>query len=77
MIPDIVDAAQEYTERLTAAGIDALRIDHSAESATKCRECGIELLDDRREAFPGVQTCVDCQQRIETLEKIERIRRGK
>lgn len=72
MIPGIVDAAQEYTERLTAAGIDALRIDHSAESATECRECGIELLYDRREAFPGVQTCVDCQQKIEDRERVRR-----
>ncbi|EMH4164020.1 TraR/DksA C4-type zinc finger protein [Pluralibacter gergoviae] len=72
MIPDIVDAAQEYTERLTAAGIDALRIDHNAESATECRECDGEIPEPRRRAFPGVQTCVYCQQEIEDRERIMR-----
>lgn len=38
MTPEIIDAAQEYIERNTAAGIDALRIDHSSVSATECRE---------------------------------------
>lgn len=34
MTPEIIDAAQEYIERNTASRIDALRIDHSAVSAT-------------------------------------------
>ena len=72
MIPDTVDAAREYTERLTAAGIDALRIDHSAESAEKCIECNMKIPKRRREFLPGVQTCVDCQQEIEDRERIMR-----
>lgn len=73
MTPEIIDAAQEYIERITAAGIDALRIDHSAISATECRECGYPIPEPRRKFVPGVQTCVECQ---ELAEEENRIRRG-
>lgn len=45
MTPEIIDAAQEYIERITAAGIDALRINHSAESATNIDALADELRD--------------------------------
>ncbi|KMK11698.1 hypothetical protein ABW09_24715 [Pluralibacter gergoviae] len=72
MTPEIIDAAQEYIERITAAGIDDLRIDRSAISATECRECGESIPDARRVKMPGVQTCIDCQQEIEYRERIRR-----
>ena len=72
MTPEIIDAAQEYIERNTAAGIDALRIDHSAVSATECRECGESIPEARRINMPGVQTCIDCQKEIEDRERIRR-----
>lgn len=72
MTPEIIDAAQEYIERNTAAGIDALRIDHSAISATQCRECGDAIPEARRVNMPGVQTCIECQQEIEDRERIRR-----
>ncbi|MGB3167627.1 MAG: DksA/TraR family C4-type zinc finger protein [Alteraurantiacibacter sp.] len=31
------------------------------ESARYCRECGEDIPEKRREAVPGVQTCVACQ----------------
>lgn len=73
MTPETIDAAQEYEERVRAAGIDALRIDHSAVSATECRECGFKIPEARRKFVPGVQTCVECQQ---LADDEERIRRG-
>lgn len=73
MTPEIIDAAQEYIERITAAGIAACRINHSAVSATECRECGESIPEPRRKFVPGVQTCVECQQ---LAEDEERIRRG-
>lgn len=72
MTPETIDAAQEYEERVRAAGIDALRIDHSAISATECRECGESIPEARRMNMPGVQTCIDCQQEIEDRERIRR-----
>ena len=72
MIPDTVDAAQEYWLRVEAAGIDALRIDHIAVSAEKCVECNGKIPKRRREFLPGVQTCVECQQEIEDRERIRR-----
>ncbi|KMK11134.1 hypothetical protein ABW06_22740 [Pluralibacter gergoviae] len=73
MTPEIIDAAQEYIERNTAAGIDALRIDHSAVSATECRDCGYPIPEARRKFVPGVQTCIECQ---ELAEEKDRIRGG-
>lgn len=72
MTPEIIYAAQEYIERITAAGIDALRIDYSAESAEICMKCDGEIPKRRRDAFPGVQTCIDCQQEVELRERIRR-----
>lgn len=31
------------------------------ESAEYCEECGEEIPQKRREALPGVRTCVECQ----------------
>jgi phage/conjugal plasmid C-4 type zinc finger TraR family protein len=33
------------------------------ESATHCRECGAAIPEARREALPGVQLCVPCQEK--------------
>lgn len=33
----------------------------SGESATDCDECGEDIPQARREALPGVRTCVACQ----------------
>ena len=33
----------------------------SGESAEECEECGEPIPQKRREAVPGVQTCVACQ----------------
>lgn len=35
------------------------------DSATVCSECNEPIPEARRQALPGVQTCVDCQSLIE------------
>ncbi|SDI53057.1 TraR/DksA C4-type zinc finger protein [Propionivibrio dicarboxylicus] len=35
------------------------------DSAYECHMCGAAIYQDRREAYPGVQTCVDCQAELE------------
>ncbi len=65
---DVFDRASE-TEALfreQALAAQALRMPRG-NSATHCREpdCGVEIPEERRLALPGVQICVDCQQRKE------------
>lgn len=37
-----------------------------------CAECGIEISEARLKAVPFAKLCVECQSRVELLEKIER-----
>jgi DnaK suppressor protein len=37
-----------------------------------CAECGIEISEKRLQAVPFAKLCVECQSRVELLEKIER-----
>lgn len=37
-----------------------------------CAECGIEISERRLQAVPFAKLCVECQSRVELLEKIER-----
>ncbi|EKT7902244.1 TraR/DksA family transcriptional regulator [Klebsiella oxytoca] len=69
MIPDSLDAAQEYWARVEAAGIDACRINHNAVSATHCCDCGDDIPELRRVKVPGCQRCASCQGDFELLKK--------
>lgn len=53
------DALQEQARR---AGLTGKTV---ADSATHCRVCGDAIPDGRRAAYPGIQTCVDCQSELE------------
>ena len=44
-------------------------IDPNAVSAEFCQECGNEIPQARREALPGVQTCIECQAAFELAER--------
>lgn len=72
MTPEIIDAAQEYEERIRAAGIEACRINYNAVSATHCCDCGEEISEQRREAVAGCQRCADCQEEEELRGKHRR-----
>lgn len=37
-----------------------------------CAECGVEVSEKRLQAIPFAKLCVECQSRVELLEKIER-----
>lgn len=49
----VADAVLAARARLAAAT--------GSESETHCVECGEEIPERRREALPGVKTCVTCQ----------------
>lgn len=69
MTAEIIDAAQDYIDKFTQAGVDRCRINHSAVSATECEECGEKLSDARRKAYPGCTMCVSCLEEIEIRKK--------
>lgn len=69
MTAEIIDAANELTERRLELAIEAMRIDRNAVSATHCIECCEDIPQARREAVPGCRTCADCQQIIEIKNK--------
>ncbi|WP_316503149.1 TraR/DksA family transcriptional regulator [Klebsiella oxytoca] len=69
MNADISDQASELEELLRNNAIQAHRINHNAVSATECEECGEELSDARRNAYPGCTMCVSCLEEIEIRKK--------
>lgn len=38
---------------------------HTGEGRDKCEECGEPIPERRREALPGVRTCVRCQNELD------------
>lgn len=74
--PDVMDEGDlgaAYQSRANAAGVAAARAgmpDASAtpdDSATDCEWCGDEIPAGRREAWPGVRLCAECQAQRERL----------
>lgn len=61
MTPDTLDAASELTQQRIEMAVAAHRLNHSAVSATHCKECGDRLSNERRKAYPGCTMCVSCQ----------------
>lgn len=67
-MPDLLDAVQARVDdfredairQALAAGTPA-----AAESATHCAECGEEIPEARRQAVPGVSTCIECRSKME------------
>ena len=55
------DALQAQSRRAGFAGKTV------ADSAEACQMCDEPVPQARREAVPGVQTCIDCQREIERL----------
>lgn len=62
MTPDTLDAASELTQRRIEMAVAAHRLNHSAVSATHCEECGDNLPEALRKAYPGCTMCISCQQ---------------
>lgn len=58
---DIIDSASEVEELQRNAALAAHRINRLAVSAVKCSDCGDDLPQARRIAYPGCTMCVDCQ----------------
>ena len=70
-MPEIIDQANELEKLQREAAIAKCRINHSAVSATHCRDCGEEIPARRRELVAGCQRCVSCASDIELRLKQE------
>lgn len=70
---DIIDNASTLEDLQRDAALSMHRLNHSAVSATHCEECGDQLSDERRKAYPGCTMCVECQGEMELRKKIGRM----
>ncbi|HGG8812337.1 TraR/DksA family transcriptional regulator [Enterobacter hormaechei] len=70
---DIIDNASTLEDLQREAALSMHRLNHSAVSATHCEECGDQLSDARRKAYPGCTMCVECQSNMELRKKIGRM----
>ena len=71
-MPEIIYQANELEELQREAAIAKCRINHSAVSATHCRDCGEEIPERRRELVAGCQRCAGCQEEEELRGKHRR-----
>lgn len=55
MSAEIIDQANELTERRLEMTIQNMRINHAAVSATHCCDCEEEIPEQRREVVAGCQ----------------------
>lgn len=70
---DIIDNASTLEDLQRDAALSMHRLNHSAVSATHCEECGDNLPEARRKAYPGCTMCVECQSEMELRKKIGRM----
>lgn len=70
---DIIDNASTLEDLHREAALSMHRLNHSAVSETHCEECGEELPEARRKAYPGCTMCVECQSNMELRKKIWRV----
>ena len=68
---DVVDRAQAREQEMRQDALDkhtrTAQASAAADSAETCAMCGEPIPEGRRNAVPGVQTCVDCQKDVERL----------
>lgn len=67
---DVADLAQDndFTEAALHAHASGLHR-RSGPSAYRCEECGDAIPEERRQAEPGVELCVECKTTFEHLSK--------
>lgn len=70
---EIIDQASALEEMMRDNAIQAHRLNRDAVSATHCEECGDQLSDDRRRAYPGCTMCVSCAEENEIRQKQRRM----
>lgn len=65
-----VERSQDDQERFNQFAVkQQLATMPKGESAEECEDCGDNIPEDRREAYPGCKRCVTCQQLVERKRK--------
>lgn len=67
-MPDFADIAQqEYETHFRQAMARQVRrwAGQDRESALHCHDCGCEIPEKRRQAVPGCEYCIKCQENME------------
>ena len=67
---DVADLAQDndFNEAALQAHRSGLQR-RSGVSAYRCEECGDAIPEDRRQAEPGTEHCIECKTTLEQLSK--------
>ncbi|WP_315807518.1 TraR/DksA family transcriptional regulator [Pseudomonas sp. C9-3] len=66
---DVIDRANDHADYLLQVAL-ANRPTAAGPSAEWCDDCGNPIPEARREAVPGCETCVSCQEIREHLARI-------
>lgn len=66
---DPIDKAQETEAQFTRQAIAAARTRPGIRTYETCLDCGDPIPLARRQAVPGCERCIDCQEEYERLHK--------
>tara|TARA_B110001454_G_scaffold54930_2_gene53709 strand:+ start:7069 stop:7302 length:234 start_codon:yes stop_codon:yes gene_type:complete len=69
---DDIDIAQEREQKNIEQALASRQQQYSGESEFYCVECDAVIPNRRREALPGVDVCVGCASKRESLGKRQR-----
>lgn len=69
-MPDLFDQAQELDELWREHSIERARWHGARTTALECA-CGAQIPLERRQALPGVQSCVECARTTERLKGLK------
>jgi phage/conjugal plasmid C-4 type zinc finger TraR family protein len=59
--PEAGEKASAYQVMAEVTGVAAVRERLQGQGAEECEECGIEIPEARRKAYPSAVCCVECQ----------------
>jgi len=59
--PDVTDRATGLEEADRIGGVALVQARLQGQGAEECEECGVEIPDARRKAYPSAVCCVECQ----------------
>ncbi|ELK4871751.1 TraR/DksA family transcriptional regulator [Pseudomonas aeruginosa] len=59
---DVIDQANEWAENMVQAALAQRAPAKAAPSALWCEDCGEQIPEARRQAAPGCECCISCQE---------------
>jgi len=73
---DQFDRATQLEEQQREAALAQVlhRAQNAGESALHCIDCGVDIPEARRQAVPGCQRCIDCQEDHERRKRMLGVR---